>query len=177
MWRTVPGAWVTVRRSGAPWVPSDTHNESPESCCCVGTVPKREAISLTARTDSLHPPLPLPPPAPPRQLQPIHPDMKRGSSTSLPTCLQVQRDPRLGDVRRVALGPDPPDGSAVYFLLRGRRHVRSSRAASTGDRRDCERFGAAAAATRAPARADGVGGGRAIVMVMEGRRRERGGAG
>lgn len=34
----------------------------------------------------------------------------------------------------------------------------ASRAASTGDRRDCERFGAAAA-TRAPARTDGVGGG------------------
>lgn len=56
----------------------------------------------------------------------------------LPTCLQVQRDPSLIDVRRVALGPDPPDRSAVYLLLRRRRHVRPGRAASTGDRRDWE---------------------------------------
>lgn len=41
-----------------------------------------------------------------------------------PTCLQVQRDPRLVDVRRVALGADPPDRSAVDLLLRGCRHVR-----------------------------------------------------
>lgn len=41
-----------------------------------------------------------------------------------PTCLQVQRDPRLVDVRRVALGADPPNRSAVDLLLRGRRHVR-----------------------------------------------------
>lgn len=41
-----------------------------------------------------------------------------------PTCLQVQRDPGLVDVRRVALGADPPDRSAVPLLLRGCRHVR-----------------------------------------------------
>lgn len=55
-------------------------------------------------------------------------------------------------------GPPPPPGPPPCS---------ASRAASTGDRRDWERFGAAAA-TRAPARADGVGGGRAIVLLMEG---------
>lgn len=56
----------------------------------------------------------------------IHPNTKRRGSAALassPTCLQVQRDPRLVDVRRVALGADPPDRSAVYLLFRGRRHV------------------------------------------------------
>ncbi|KAF1385323.1 hypothetical protein PFLUV_G00106540 [Perca fluviatilis] len=75
---------------------------------------------LTASTDSLRYP---PPPAEvtntPRQ------DVGSIRVTGwLPTCLQVQRDPRLVDVRRVTLGPDPPDRSAVYLLLRGRRHVR-----------------------------------------------------
>lgn len=126
-----------------------------------------EAISLTLTTDSLYnPPSPR---APRDQLR--FPDTKHGAPASLascPTCLQVQRDPRLVDVRGVALGADPPDRSAVYLLLRGRRHVPPA-GQSTGDRRDCERFGAAAA-TRAHARPDGVGGGRAIVMVMVVRR-------
>lgn len=43
---------------------------------------------------------------------------------TLPTCLQVQRDPRLVDVRRVTLGADPPNRSAVHILVWGRRHVR-----------------------------------------------------
>ena len=54
----------------------------------------------------------------------MHAESVRVTPAGSPTCLQVQRDPRLVDVRRVTLGPDPPDRSAVYLLLRGRRHVR-----------------------------------------------------
>lgn len=36
----------------------------------------------------------------------------------LPTCLQVERETRLGDVRRIALGPDSPDRPTVYLILR-----------------------------------------------------------
>lgn len=81
-----------------------------------------EAVSLTVRTDSLH--YTIPPPW--EETTRIHPDTKRRGSAALassPTCLQVERDPRLIDVRRVALGADPPDRSAVYLLFRGRRHV------------------------------------------------------
>lgn len=52
-----------------------------------------------------------------------------------PTCLQVQGDPCLSDVRRVAFRPDPPDGSAVQLLLLWRRrHVRSAGRGSSGSR-------------------------------------------
>lgn len=64
-----------------------------------------------------------------------------------PTCLQVERDPRLVDVRRVALRADPPDRSAVHIFLRGRRHVLPAGQRSLGERRDCERLSAAAAET------------------------------
>lgn len=104
----------------------------------------------------------------------MHPDMEH---RRMPTCLQVQRDPRLVDVRRVTLGPDPPDRSAVYLLLRGRRHVSASSSRGTvhwATGGDCERFGAAAAASHAPAPADGVGGRRTIVMEMEGKEGEEG---
>lgn len=73
----------------------------------------------------------------------------RGSLPA-PTCLQVQRDPGLVDVGGVALGPDPPDRSAVHLLLRGRRHVPGGREAGrrpqTGGTE--ARRGAAAAASR-----------------------------
>lgn len=59
----------------------------------------------------------------------------RGCSTSRPggwglgapppplTCSEVEGDPGLGEVRRVALGPDSPDGAPVDVLLLGRcRH-------------------------------------------------------
>lgn len=87
-----------------------------------------------------------------------------------PTCLQVERDPRLVDVRRVALRADPPDRSAVHIFLRGRRHVLPAgqrSLANGGTARDSARQ----RQRRAPARADddGVGGGRDEVMGEGGR--------
>lgn len=81
----------------------------------------------------------------------------------------MQRDPRLVDVRRVTLGPDPPDRSAVYLLLRGRRHVRPAGQrplATGGTARD-------SAPQQPLVHPPGQtvwegGGGRAVVMVMEG---------
>lgn len=125
-----------------------------------------EAISLTARTDSLRYP-PVGAANTPRHESVEHPChwlaayLSPGAKRSSPRWCKACHSwtGPSGSVCGLPPPPGPPPCSA-------------SRAASTGDRRDCERFGAAAA-TRAPARADGVGGGRAIVMVMEGRRGER----
>lgn len=89
-----------------------------------------------------------------------------------PTCFQVQRDPRLVDVRRVALGADPPDRPAVDLLLRGRRHVRPAgqRSLASGE---TARDPAPPQQRRAPARADGVGGGRDTAMMERWREEER----
>lgn len=108
----------------ASWLPSGLHNtkkrkkKSPESCWCVRTVMKTKE-HISSRT---------PPPFTPARgaRQP-----GRWAACS-PTCFQVQGDPGLVDVRRVALGADPPDRSAVHLFLRGRRHVRPAGAASTG---------------------------------------------
>lgn len=80
----------------------------------------------------------------------------------------MQRDPRLVDVRRVALGADPPDRSAVDLLLRGRRHVRlaGQRSQASGE---TARDPAPQQQRRAPARETGVGGGRDTMMMEGGR--------
>lgn len=163
--RWSPCAWVTVwlhppRCSWAPWAPSEPHNESPKSCWTVtrrwGDLWDSErrfaaifpcgACKYTQTWRGEHP-----------WLWPaayLSPGAKRSSPRWCKACHSWTGP--SGSVCGLPPPPGPPPCSA-------------SRVASTGDRRDCERFGAAAAA-RAPARADGVGGGRAIVMVMEGRR-------
>lgn len=80
----------------------------------------------------------------------------------------MQRDPRLVDVRRVALGADPPDRSAVDHLLRGRRHVRlaGQRSQASGE---TARDPAPQQQRRAPARENGVGGGLDTMMMERGR--------
>lgn len=103
------------RCSRAPWVPSELHNKKKAQSHAGAW-----ELSWNDKANFL------------TQPNPIHYNSSRTwsgeqpchSAGWLPTCLQVQRDPRLVDVRRVTLGADPPDRSAVYLLLRGRRHVR-----------------------------------------------------
>lgn len=132
MWGKCAGTRVTVAASIRPAAAAAAElrgyrlgctiqkkeKKSPESCWCVRTVMKTKE-HISSRT-----PQPFTTAWGARQPW-------RWAACS-PTCFQVQGDPGLVDVRRVALGADPPDRSAVHLFLRGRRHVRPAGAASTG---------------------------------------------
>lgn len=75
-----------------------------------------------------------------------------------PTCLQVERETRLGDVRRIALGPDSPDRPTVYLIVRYRRHLGVLGRATSVHGQPAGLSETTLGAATAHAREDGVGG-------------------